>query len=248
MRSWPEGNTFGGGGVSVGGGGQLSSGWQEHRNGVLILQNFAALTLVINVIVTAAAACGGNVGDQAVDAGGGDSGLVDGAAVDASPAVAGPTAAVVFPPPVSRTDRSTLLVRGTATGGADVAAVTVTRSPLLDIAAGPMVFDAERRRMLVIDRESAVVAAVDVDDHLRYPLSGPGMGAGPALVEPVDCALDPVAQRVLVVDRVLAALLSVDVATGERVVIGDAATGTGPLWNLPRAVAWDGGRRARAGS
>ncbi|MDH3590956.1 MAG: hypothetical protein OER88_03705, partial [Planctomycetota bacterium] len=86
---------------------------------------------------------------------------------------------------------------------------------------------------LLSGTSSGTVVAIDPDDGSKSNVSGPGVGAGPALGSVTALALHPFATRLYVFDATLDAVLVVDLATGDRSILADAGTGTGPV---PRAV------------
>ncbi|MGE3173402.1 MAG: hypothetical protein AB7O97_12325 [Planctomycetota bacterium] len=67
-------------------------------------------------------------------------------------------------------------------------------------------------------------------------ITGPTVGSGPQLHEPVGIAFDAPRDRFLVLDTGRAAVVVVDRGTGARSILSDAANGAGPEFGRPRRL------------
>jgi len=109
-------------------------------------------------------------------------------------------------------------------------------------------------RLLVSDRESQAIVAVDIASGDRTLFSAVDRGTGLGFSEPSRLELDATRRRLLVVDgsgvpdahtsyRVnRAALVAVDLSSGDRSTLSDPFQGDGFLPETPYALAFDGSR------
>ncbi len=96
------------------------------------------------------------------------------------------------------------------------------------------------RFLLVTDRGSNRVVAVNPTDGTRFEVSGPGRGAGPPFREIEGIGFDPDRPgRIYVTDRNFdgePALVRVDWSDGDRHVLSDEDHGDGPDFDTPRQI------------
>ena len=115
----------------------------------------------------------------------------------------------------------------------DSAAATaaVTREALL-LNPVDVTLDAANNRVLIADRTSAAVIAVDLTSGARSEISGGSNGSGPGFDEPRVITLDSARNRALVGDEGAQAVFAVDLDSGERTVFSAAGTGSGRSWTF----------------
>lgn len=117
----------------------------------------------------------------------------------------------------------------------DAARVTTTYTPIGDFSFGPMALDTASQRAIVYDAERVALVAVDLVSNVRTPVSGDGVGAGPALTGAADITLNGTGTSALVIADD-GAFTTVALSTGDRASI---PTGTGPGVQTPSALTWD---------
>lgn len=87
-----------------------------------------------------------------------------------------------------------------------------------------MTLDSAANRVLAVetsDSSDPTVLDIDLSTGLRAPLSGAGLGNGPALAQPRGVILDRTRNRVIVADMATAGVLAVDLTTADRSFISD---------------------------
>jgi DNA-binding beta-propeller fold protein YncE len=118
--------------------------------------------------------------------------------------------------------------------------VTVTRVGAVPVAPRGIAFDAAADRIYVADPLQDVVLAYDEGTKASWILTGPTVGAGPALVQPEQLALDVAGDRLYVGETSSSRVLRVDLATGDRAIVtDDSGTGNGPSLGNVTALGFD---------
>lgn len=133
-----------------------------------------------------------------------------------------------------------LLAVDLATGARSVISDEATGSgPALQQATA-VALDAGAGRAIVLNggNETAALLAVDLTTGARTLISDADRGAGPALGNPKDLALDAAGNRALVTDWVLGGVVAVDLDTGDRTTLS-AATASGPGLEQPAGLTVD---------
>jgi hypothetical protein len=147
-----------------------------------------------------------------------------------------PTATIVFPPPSSMTEGSTVTVRGTATDDLNaVASVFVNGNEATDtsgdgsfatwqvvvpLATGDNTLSVEVADSVANSDTDAASVAILLDTALpNFP-----DGVNP-LSWPIGIAIDYSRNRALIADRGLLAIVAMDLATGARSILSDSETG-----------------------
>lgn len=100
-----------------------------------------------------------------------------------------------------------------------------------------LVLDAEGNHLQLIDNLDIAprLLAIELSSQAQTVISGEGVGAGVALIEPASIALDSANNRVLVTDQSMAALVAIDLGSGERTLVSSDAS-EGPSFDSPSAV------------
>lgn len=125
------------------------------------------------------------------------------------------------------------------------AQIVVTSEPLLFLDPSAVVIDEQSGRALLLDPFRERLVSLDLTTGDRALISGDTRGSGPALVSPVDIAIDSANGRAIIVDSpeifgsTQGALVAIDLDTGDRTIISDNTIGAGPFFSVPRGVAVD---------